>query len=107
MKGKKKHTPKMVHHIELPNLGEEPSNCFITVLSEANGSSPMRKRQRSDTASGVLKSVSSILMLFRTKNTFKIIECIPKAILMYTDVNLPFCSNISHFCKMCRVIPNY
>lgn len=34
-------SPKMVHHIELPNLGEEPSNCFITVLSEANGSSPV------------------------------------------------------------------
>ena len=30
----------MVHHIELPNLGEEPSNSFITVLSEANGTSP-------------------------------------------------------------------
>ena len=51
----------MVHHIELPNLGEEPSNCFITVLSEANGTSPTRKKQRSDTASGMLKKwVSSI-----------------------------------------------
>lgn len=79
MKGKK-HTPKMVHHIELPNLGEEPSNCFITVLSEANGSSPMRKEQRSDTASGVLKKcfLHSQRKLFRTKNIFKIIECIRK-----------------------------
>lgn len=34
-------SPEMVHHIELPNLGEEPSNCFITVLSEANGTSPV------------------------------------------------------------------
>lgn len=33
--------PKMVHHIELPSLGEEASNCFITILSEAKSTSPV------------------------------------------------------------------
>ena len=31
----------MVHHIELPNLGEEASNRFIAVLSEAKSKSPV------------------------------------------------------------------
>ena len=34
-------SPKMVHRIELPNLGEEASNCFITILSEAKSTSPV------------------------------------------------------------------
>lgn len=34
-------SPKMVHHIELPNLREESPNCLITVLSKANGPGPV------------------------------------------------------------------
>ena len=71
----------MVHHIELPNLGEEPSNCFITILSEANGTSPTRKNTTFRYHVRYVKKVSflhSQRKLFRTKDTLKIIQCIQK-----------------------------
>lgn len=33
----------MMYHVELPDLREESSHCFTTVLSEANCTSPVRK----------------------------------------------------------------
>lgn len=34
----------MVHHVQLPNLREESSDGFITILSEADRTSPVRVR---------------------------------------------------------------
>lgn len=34
-------SPKMVHHVQLPNLREESSDGFITILSEADRTSPV------------------------------------------------------------------
>ena len=39
-------TPEMVHHIQLPNLGEEPTNRLLVLLSVLNGPSPGTQREK-------------------------------------------------------------
>ena len=37
-------TPEMVHHVQVANLGEEPSYCLTVMLPVANGSGPVQQR---------------------------------------------------------------
>lgn len=37
-------TPEVMHHIELPDLGEEPPDCLLVLLAVLNGPSPARSR---------------------------------------------------------------